>query len=240
MSPQMTAAATDIAIDMLIGVSTGVFFLLLQNRTVGKKPGTNAKFDAWHAKWSPKLRVIAYLCFASSVGIAAIKLPQLFFHSGETGEPYVASNDGLIEQKVPTGWQHNKKTPFNLQLISGASQLSSGAFVLQRQAFDPAVFNPEVLLNQQIDELKSKRDKVINLEPRVTITRDGKTIAVESFVGEKSGVKGHYRVSVISFSTSPNVLVTMVQASTPEAWIKGKAALDEIVYSTRIVEQLGR
>jgi hypothetical protein len=61
----MTGAAVDIAIDLIIGVGGGVIFLLLQKRAIGKKPGVDAKFDTWHAKWGSKLHITAYLFFSS-------------------------------------------------------------------------------------------------------------------------------------------------------------------------------
>jgi hypothetical protein len=50
-------------VDALIPFCGGVYCLLVGFRVVGKKPGEDAKFDAWHAKFGTVLKVCGVVLF---------------------------------------------------------------------------------------------------------------------------------------------------------------------------------
>jgi hypothetical protein len=70
MDPHTVATLVDAGIPFL----GGLLVTLLAYRVVGKPPGQDPRWDAWHAKWAGLLKVLGPLLMGASVLMAVLKL----------------------------------------------------------------------------------------------------------------------------------------------------------------------
>ena len=142
-----------------------------------------------------------------------------------------------IEFSFPTGWYENPgKNPYDLQCFSPSEEVKAGVFAYRKAEFDPDQ-TPLSVMQDQVADLKSKRQKFFEMEPIQTRDFSDKSITSVTYTGEKDSVTYCYRFSLIEFKADSNRFAVVLQVSIPEAWNAGKVTLDEIVQSARLLPE---
>ena len=77
MTPDMIGSLVDLAVSFFLPGAFGIYMLLLASRKVGKQPGVDPKFDAWHAKWQNMMPIAGYFTIASAFILTAVKLVRI-------------------------------------------------------------------------------------------------------------------------------------------------------------------
>jgi len=138
-----------------------------------------------------------------------------------------------ISFTFPAGWQKNPdKHPFDLQTQSQFEEYNTGVFVFKAE--DLAVdSSPSVILQTQIEDLRSKRDNFEELEPLRETIVDGAKISEVSYVGEKDSQKNCHRFVLIEFLEDTSKFAIAIQNVRPEAWEKAKPIFEAIARSAK-------
>jgi hypothetical protein len=140
-----------------------------------------------------------------------------------------------IEFSFPAGWHVNPEDhPFDLQCLSRFEEMNTGVFVFQKAdlALDST---PTGIFWTQINDMKSKRRNVEELEPLQKHEYEDKTVTTITYLGDKDSSRNCYTFSLIEFRTDNSRFVVVFQVSIPGDWKKSKPILESITRSARPV-----
>tara|TARA_B110000483_G_scaffold30040_1_gene36477 strand:+ start:1449 stop:2114 length:666 start_codon:yes stop_codon:yes gene_type:complete len=142
-----------------------------------------------------------------------------------------------IQVMAPEGWTSNnsKKSPYDLQLLSANKELGSGFFVYSLSDFGRPVTGMEIL-TLQVNDMKSKREQFTPLEALRTEQFGEKVVTSITFSGLKNKVKNHYRFAMVRYPSHPEIMVVVLQTSTPKQWTTKRRSLEDIVLSTELLD----
>lgn len=147
---------------------------------------------------------------------------------------YFSTANGVVELKFPAGWQENKeKHPYDLQCESRDQRMNTGVFVYPRSDFAKDLDRPKVL-EQQIDDLRSKRQNFQLLEQLLTEEVGDKVITSVVYSGERDSFKYNYRFSLIEFKGRNDYILVLIQVGQPSEWSNQNPILEEIARSARV------
>ena len=155
--------------------------------------------------------------------------------SSKDGPPqFFQTANGPVELQFPAGWyQNKKKNPFDLQCFSQQKRMTTGVYLYSKEDL-AADLKPMKLLQQQVYDLKSKRQNFQVLEKAKTVRHQKKTLTSILCSGEKESSRYYYRFTLIQFTDHPKTLVMAIQVAIPSYWPKHRPILEAITKSARI------
>ena len=148
---------------------------------------------------------------------------------------FVTTN-GPVQFEFPGGWfQNEKEHPFDLQCFSKHQRMNTGVFLFAKAdlAEDLA---PQELLEQQIEDMRSKRKNFKVVEEKRVIQLGGKTLTTVVFSGDKGTSRNFYKFTLIQFTEHPNQIPIVLQVSIPSYWNQNKSVLEEIAASAQVLD----
>lgn len=147
---------------------------------------------------------------------------------------YFSTANGAVELKFPAGWQENKeKHPYDLQCESKDQRMNTGVFLYSRSDFAKELDRSQIL-EQQVADLRSKRQNFRLLEQLLTEEADDKIITSVVYSGEKDSFKYNYRFALIEFKGRSDHILVLIQVGQPSEWRTQKPILEEIARSARV------
>jgi hypothetical protein len=122
------------------------------------------------------------------------------------GQPVkFVTNNRPIEFTFPNGWYLNKeKNPFDLQCFSRQENMNTGVFAYSRKEFPNMTLRD--VLQQHVDDVKSKRQNFSERESLQTKELTDKKLTTVAYIAEKDGSKNCYRFTLIEFSRKARYL----------------------------------
>ncbi|MGB2924108.1 MAG: hypothetical protein WBB82_02295 [Limnothrix sp.] len=145
------------------------------------------------------------------------------------------TKEGLVQAKFPVGWYDNPdEHPYDLQYFSGDQRTNTGIFVYNRSDFASDMKAADVL-NLQIEDLNSKRENFVVVEPENTAKFADKKITTATYSGDKDQSKFNYKFSVVEFTEYPDVLAIALQVTFPSEWEQKQPVLMEILESFEVI-----
>lgn len=153
--------------------------------------------------------------------------------SGSDQQRFAVAN-GLVEFTFPAGWYENEEQhPFDLQCFSKDQRMNTGVFLYAKedQAQD---ISPRDLLEQHIQDLRSKRKNFKMLEEERVVQLPGKTLTTVVYSGEKDSSKSYYRFTLIEFAENSAPIPIVLQVSVPSTWNENRPDLEAITASAHI------
>ena len=143
-----------------------------------------------------------------------------------------------VEFSFPPGWEKNpKEHPYDLQCLAKSGEMNSGVFVYRRA--DIALSStPADILQDQIQDFRSKRANFVEFEPLVTYEDDHKRMSTVTYVGEKDNTRNCYRFTLIEFKADESKFAIVMQVAKPGAWERCKPVLDGIVRTAKPLPEM--
>jgi len=172
----------------------------------------------------------------SAVIIALLGCTDQNNQNGTISRPVAFVTDHApIEFTFPAGWREDaKQHPYDLQCIAPSQRLNTGIFAYTRDEF-PSGKTPTEVFHEQIEDIGSRREDFVELEPTKTSKRAGKTITSIAYSGKRDSSQNHYRFSLIEFDADENTFAVVLQVSVPREWEQAKPILQKIAQSARLV-----
>jgi hypothetical protein len=138
-----------------------------------------------------------------------------------------------IEFTFPAGWQVNAdENPYDLQCLAPLERMNTGVFAFRKIDL-AAEATPAAILQEQIDDLASKRKNFQEVEARRTQELADKTITSVTYAGEKDLARNYYSFSLIEFKADQSKFAIAIQVAVPGEWAESKPVLEAIVRSAR-------
>lgn len=151
-------------------------------------------------------------------------------------EQYItaSSADNSVTAQFPVGWFENENEhPYDIQYFSEDQRMTTGVFIYKKEDLASDLSSQE-MLELQIDDLRSKRENFIVLEPVETAQLDNKILTTAVYSGEKENAKYHYKFTLVEFTDNPDILVMALQVAIPSDWSKNKPVLEKITQSFQV------
>jgi len=155
---------------------------------------------------------------------------------GEKGgcSQYFSTADGSIELCFPSGWHESGKDhPYDLSCFSRSKDMMTGVFVYTREDLARG-YTPQALLQEQIADIRSKRERFTIMGKQTTTAHDGKRLTTAVYSAEKGGEAYYYRFTLIEFVDNPDVVAVALQNTFPSDWAENEPILDGITRSARL------
>ena len=150
---------------------------------------------------------------------------------------YLSAANGPVEFKFPTGWFKNEESnPYDLQVLSEHQRMNTGVFLYGAEDLTEE-HDPIDLLEQQIDDLDSKRKNFKEVEEEKVVRLEGKTLTTVVYSGEEGSSRHFYKFTLVEFTANPELMVVLLQVSIPSYWATNKSVLEAIAASGRIWTQ---
>jgi hypothetical protein len=152
---------------------------------------------------------------------------------GSAARVSVVTRQTPIEFSFPPGWYENSQDhPFDLQCFAPFERMNTGVFAYQKIDL-AADSTPLDVFWEQVNDLKSKRRNVRELEPLQKQELADKTITFVAFLGDKDSSRNAYRYSLIEFKGDDSRFAVALQVALPSDWKDSKPVLEEIIQSAR-------
>ena len=91
-----------------------------------------------------------------------------------------------------------------------------------------------MLLERQIQDLRSKRGNFTVVEKERVVQLEGKRLTTVVYAGDKDSSRYYYRFTLIEFAENPGLIPVVLQISIPSDWRENKPVLEAITASARI------
>ena len=154
--------------------------------------------------------------------------------SGDDKSQYFATADGTVELGFPAGWHKARgDNPYDLQCFSADEGMTTGVFQFAKTDLAEGAMSHK-LLEQQVNDLRSKRENFKILEDEQVVRLEDKTLTTVVYSGEKDSSRYYYRFTLVEFTEKPEILLVVLQVSIPSSWVKDKPIHEEITKSARI------
>ncbi|MGT2772436.1 hypothetical protein [Streptococcus marimammalium] len=133
-------------------------------------------------------------------------------------------------------WQKDLSDgPFDLQLIYDTTYM--GVMVYHLSDFSENLNSADKLLNFHIDDIKSKRSNVEEVEPLSTTKKDGQNnISQIIYSGVKDETKFIYFFNAITFDDNPDIVAIVLFTTHPSDFEKQRLELNTILSSAQLIE----
>ena len=156
---------------------------------------------------------------------------------GKAGPASVRFVTGVapIEFTFPPDWRDERDGhPFDLQCVSGNSQLVTNVFVYAR-ADMAASSTPASFLTRQVQDLEGRRANFKLLSEEESYEDETRRFKTVTYTGEVDASANCYRFSLIEFKSVPDYFAVVLQTGFPEDWAEVEPFLDRIVLSARLL-----
>jgi hypothetical protein len=147
------------------------------------------------------------------------------------------TKDTPVEFTFPAGWRLNSEEhPFDLQCLSSSEDMNTGVFVYRREdvSLDSKLTD---FFQTRVDDLKSKRRNVEDLDALQRREFDDKTVTSVSFLGDKDHARHCYTFSLIEFRQENSPFAIVLQVSMPGDRKTSVSLLGSIVRSARLLPE---
>lgn len=152
----------------------------------------------------------------------------------ESVNQHFAVVNGPVEFTFPAGWYKNQKEhPFDLQCFSRHERMNTGVFLFTKEDLAQDVV-PKELLEQQIQDLGSKRTNFKVFEKEQVVQLEGKRLTTVVYSGENGLSRNYYRFTLVEFAGNPALIPVVLQMSIPSYWRENKPVLEAITASARV------
>jgi hypothetical protein len=141
-----------------------------------------------------------------------------------------------IEFTFPAGWYRNsEQNPFDLHCFSPRENMLTGIYAYKKSRLvNPS---PHAILEEQIDEVRSKRQNFVEREAIQTLQLTDKSITTVTFVGEKGSARNWYRFALIEFKPDADGFAVALQIATDGSFEEAKPIFAAITESARLVSE---
>ncbi|MCU9533570.1 hypothetical protein [Streptococcus sp. CSL10205-OR2] len=135
-------------------------------------------------------------------------------------------------------WQvDDEEGPFDLQLWHDSSYM--GVLVYHLSDFNDDLNSAEKLLNFHIDDLKSKRNEFIEVEPLTVVDKQENikiSQVVYSGIKKDESTKFIYFFNMITFDDNPDLVAFVLMTTLPSDFEKEKQEFNDILLSAELLE----
>lgn len=146
----------------------------------------------------------------------------------------ITSLNGKMQIKVPKGWEDvEDKSEYDIRILNDDIGYN-GMFVYTKEDVNEGT-TPLNVLELQVEDLMSKREKVEKVEDIKTTEVDGKKISTALYSAEKDGSKNMYYFNLIEFTNNKDIFAVSIQTFLPEDLKKGRIEVDKIIQSAELL-----